>query len=60
MPVERLNLIACVGAPDFASLVAARRDDLIALRIKLNLTDLVLVALQQRDAGTSENVIDAR
>lgn len=45
MAVECLQFISGVNAPHLARLVAARSNNLVALRVELNLTDLVLVTL---------------
>lgn len=59
MAVKRLQLIARVARPHFTGLVTGGRDDLVSLRVELNLTNLVLVALQQCRARSSENIINS-
>ena len=43
--VQRLQLVTCVARPNLARLVTARRDDLVALWVELNLRNFVFVAL---------------
>lgn len=57
MAVKYLLLDARVRVPYSASLVAARRDDLVALRIKLDLRYLILMAFEKRRASSSEHVV---
>ena len=42
---QALNLIASLCVPQSACLVAGCRDNLVTLRVELDLTDFVLVAL---------------
>lgn len=58
--VERLDLVAGVGAPHLASFVAARSDNLVTLGIKLNLTDFVVMSLQKCNTCTRKHIVDAR
>lgn len=59
MPVQHLLLDACVGVPHSARLVAARRDDFVALWVELDLRYLVLVPFEQGRACSREHVVDA-
>lgn len=59
MPIQSLQLVPCLRCPNLASLVARSRDDLVTLRVELNLGNFVLVTLQQSDTGTSKHVIHA-
>lgn len=59
MTIKRLDLISGVAAPHLAGLVATCSNDLVALRIKLNLTNLVLMSLEQSDTSSRENVVYA-
>lgn len=56
---EALQLRTCLSRPDTASLVVTRRDHLVALRVKTDLTDLGLVPLENGGAGSSEDIVDA-
>ena len=56
---EALNFVAGLGGPQSARLVAARRDNLVSLRVKRDFTDFILMALQNGRAGASEHVVDA-
>lgn len=58
--IQYLQLVSRVSGPDPACLVAARCDDLVSLRIELNFTDFIFMALQKRYAGSREDIIDAR
>lgn len=60
MPVKHLQLVSRVSRPNAASLVAARCDDLVSLRIELYFTDFIFVALEERSASASEDIINAR
>ena len=42
---QALDLISCLNAPQAAGLVTRGGDDLVALRVKLDFTDFILVAL---------------
>ena len=42
---QALDLISCLSAPQAASLITGSSDDLVALRVKLDFTDFVLVTL---------------
>ena len=59
MTIQYLLLNARVGVPDSASLITTCRDDLITLRIKLNLRYFILMTLEESSAGTCEDVVDA-
>ena len=58
MAVKYLLLHSRVRIPHSASLITTGRDDLIALRIELDLRYLILVTLEKRSAGTCEYIID--
>lgn len=57
MAIQYLLLHARVRVPDPASLIAARRDNLVALGIELDLRYFIFVALEQRSASTREYII---
>ena len=57
MSVKHLQLVSRVGRPDAASLVAARRDDLVSLWVELYFTDFIFMSLQQGRARASEDKI---
>ena len=57
---QALNLVPRLRRPKPARLVATRRDDLVALGVKRDFTDFVLVALQDGSARTSEDIVDSR
>ena len=59
MAVQYLLLYTSVRIPDSASLITTSSDDLIALRVELDLRYLVLVTLEKRSASTSEHIIDS-
>ena len=44
--VKNLQLVSCICRPYSARLVAARSNNLVTLRVKCNLTDLVFMSLQ--------------
>ena len=46
MSIQCLQLIACFGRPYLTSLVTRGGNNLVTLRIELNLTDLILVTLK--------------
>ena len=56
---EALNFIAGLSAPQSASLVARCSNNLVALRIKLDLTDFVLVALQDGSACSCKDIVNS-
>ena len=56
---EALNLIAGLSAPQSAGLVARCSNNLVALRIKLDLTDFVLVALQDCRACSCKDIVNS-
>jgi hypothetical protein len=60
MPVQSLQLVPRVCRPHLASLVTARSNYLVPLRIKLDFAYFIFMALKQCDASASENVINAR
>jgi len=43
---EALDLMASVSSPEFARLVDRSSDDSVSLRVELNFTDFILMALQ--------------
>lgn len=57
MAVQGLKLVARLCSPNFARLVARRSDDLVTLGVELNLRNLVLVALKQRNTRAREHVV---
>ena len=59
MALQHLQLVARVHRPNAAGLVAARSDDLVALRVEGDLRDFVLVTLQQGNASACEHIVDA-
>ena len=59
MAVEYLLLDTCISVPDPARLVTARRDDFVALRIELDLRNLVLMSFEKCSACSCEYVVDA-
>lgn len=59
MTLQTLHLDARISIPQPAGLVGTGGDDLVALRIELDLTNLAFVALQQSCAGSTEHVIDS-
>ena len=56
---QTLDFVTGVRRPDSACLVTARGDDLVSLRVERDLTDFILVALQDGRARASEDVVDA-
>lgn len=60
MAVKRLDLIACVRGPNFAGFVRARGNNLVTLRVELDLTDLVLVSLKNCNARSGKHIVNSR
>ena len=60
MAVQHLKTCPVLNVPDTAGLVTTSSDDLVALGVKGNLTNFVFVALKQRNAGTSEDIVNSR
>ena len=56
---EALNFVSRLCRPNSASLIATRRDHLVPLRVKRDLTDFAFVTLKDRGAGSSEHIVDA-
>ena len=55
---KTLNLVSSLSRPNPASLVATGRDYFVSLGVKRDLTNFVLMTLQDGCAGTSEHVVD--
>ena len=56
---QALDLVARISRPNPASLVATRRDHLVALRIERDLADFVFVPLQNRGARPREHIVNS-
>lgn len=57
---QTLNFISSFRRPESARLVATGSNNLVALGIKRDFTDFILVALQNSRASTREDIVDAR